>query len=500
MTGSYTAAPPQTEHHAVDVPHRMTGNCTRSVKEKNKMPVCVLSANGERLMPTENYGKVRHLLKDGRAVIAKRNPFTIQLTYDTSTYTQPIEMCVGTGYEHIGVSIKTKAKEVVSQQYDMLTNERSRHDDCRAYRRTRRNRLRYRAARFNNRVSGKKPGWIAPSLDNKVERHLDIISRYLSVMPVTDVFIKAATYDTQLLAALEAGEPVPQGKDYQHGPQYGYDTLREAVFERDHYTCVYCKRGLKDGAILHVHHAYYWKGLHGNSMRELATCCEKCNTPANHKEGGKLWGFDKPLRKYTGEAFMNSVRWILYQRAMARFQGVAEVHMTYGVISKRVRTNLGLPYSCATDAYCMGELRPEARCETEVFQKYRRNNRVLSKFYDAKYYDTREKGVIRSGNELSSGRTNRNHNLDGENLRRFRGCKKSKGRTSTRKQRYAMQPGDIVVYGNRKYVSKGCSSYGRALSLLTDGKPLMVSMKKIQLVRHKGGWVRLPHAAAEAKK
>lgn len=167
------------------------------------MPVCVLSANGERLMPTENYGKVRHLLKDGRAVIAKRNPFTIQLTYDTSTYTQPIEMCVGTGYEHIGVSIKTKAKEVVSQQYDMLTNERSRHDDCRAYRRTRRNRLRYRAARFNNRVSGKKPGWIAPSLDNKVERHLDIISRYLSVMPVTDVFIKAATYDTQLLAALE---------------------------------------------------------------------------------------------------------------------------------------------------------------------------------------------------------------------------------------------------------------------------------------------------------
>lgn len=66
------------------------------------MPVCVLSANGERLMPTENYGKVRHLLKDGRAVIAKRNPFTIQLTYETSTYTQSIEMCVGTGYEHIG--------------------------------------------------------------------------------------------------------------------------------------------------------------------------------------------------------------------------------------------------------------------------------------------------------------------------------------------------------------------------------------------------------------
>lgn len=228
-------------------------------------------------------------------------------------------------------------------------------------------------------------------------------------------------------------------------------------------------------------------------LREVQHTCQS-------QGGREAVGFDKPLRKYTGEAFMNSVRWILYQRAMARFQGAAEVHMTYGVISKRVRTNLGLPYSCATDAYCMGELRPEARCETEVFQKYRRNNRVLSKFYDAKYYDTREKGVIRSGNELSSGRTNRNHNLDGENLRRFRGCKKSKGRTSTRKQRYAMQPGDIVVYGNLQIRFQGLSSYGKALSLLTDGKPLMVSMKKIQLVRHKGGWVRLPHAAAEAKK
>lgn len=124
---------------------------------------------------------------------------------------------------------------------------------------------------------------------------------------------------------------------------------------------------------------------------------------------------------------------------------------------------------------------------------------ALRQRQDAKYYDTREKGVIRPGNELSSGRTNRNHNLDGESLRRFRGCKKSKGRTSTRKQRYAMQPGDIVAYGNRKYVSKGCSSYGRALSLLTDGKPLVVSMKKIQPVRHKGGWVRLPQAAAGAK-
>ena len=33
--------------------------------------VCVLSNNGERLMPTIRLGKVRHLLKDGKAKIIK---------------------------------------------------------------------------------------------------------------------------------------------------------------------------------------------------------------------------------------------------------------------------------------------------------------------------------------------------------------------------------------------------------------------------------------------
>lgn len=32
---------------------------------------CVLSKNGERLMPTIRLGKVRHLLKDGKAKIIK---------------------------------------------------------------------------------------------------------------------------------------------------------------------------------------------------------------------------------------------------------------------------------------------------------------------------------------------------------------------------------------------------------------------------------------------
>ena len=38
--------------------------------------VCVLSNSGERLMPTFRLGKVRRLLKDGKAKIVKHHPFT----------------------------------------------------------------------------------------------------------------------------------------------------------------------------------------------------------------------------------------------------------------------------------------------------------------------------------------------------------------------------------------------------------------------------------------
>ena len=64
-------------------------------------------------MPTSKHGKVRHMLKDGRAVIVKKNPFTIQLTYDTTEYVQPITIGVKPGYNQIAVSASTEKKNSI---------------------------------------------------------------------------------------------------------------------------------------------------------------------------------------------------------------------------------------------------------------------------------------------------------------------------------------------------------------------------------------------------
>lgn len=301
------------------------------------MLVFVISKDGERLMPTQRCGKVRRLLKDGRAVIVKRNPFTIQLTYDTTNYTQPIELCQDTGYSHIGVSVKSNSKEYISEQLNLLPDEKQRHDDCRKLRKTRRNRLRYRAPRFDNRRTSE--GWLAPSIKNKADCHIRRIGNYLSVCPVTDIYVEVGTFDTQVLKAYEEGNPIPVGEDYQKGECYSSYSLREATFKRDNYTCVICGRTIKDGAVLHAHHALFWQGRHGNSLSEMATVCEKCHTSKNHQKNGKLWGYEPKVARLEGASFMNSVRWYIFNTVKTMLPDNS-VHYTYGAATKMARRDL----------------------------------------------------------------------------------------------------------------------------------------------------------------
>ncbi len=46
------------------------------------MFVYVISKDGQPLMPTSRFGKVRRLLKESKAKVIKRCPFTIKLLYE----------------------------------------------------------------------------------------------------------------------------------------------------------------------------------------------------------------------------------------------------------------------------------------------------------------------------------------------------------------------------------------------------------------------------------
>ncbi|MCD8082022.1 MAG: RNA-guided endonuclease IscB [Clostridiales bacterium] len=335
----------------------------------------VMAMDGSRLMPTSNIKKVRKLLKSGRAKIFGHNPFTIQLLYETEHNLQPVELSEDTGYENIGLSVKSEKHEYTSRELKTLTDEKQHHDSCKKYRRTRRNRKRYRKPRFDNRKATKPKGWIPPSLEHKVDLHVREVKRYMKICPVTRINLEVGQFDTQVLAAVEKGEPVPKSVDYQHGPRYGYDTQREAVFARDGYCCRICGRSsIKDGVILRVHHIYYWKHDRSNRLWNLAAVCTDCHCPANHQPGGALYKWDPELPGLQGAAFMNTVKWYIYEQVKAAATEInpnCEVKITYGAVTKRERLNRHIEKSHANDAYCIGMFHPKHRSRPRYFEKVR---------------------------------------------------------------------------------------------------------------------------------
>ena len=449
--------------------------------------VAVISASGKKLMPTNSY-RARRLLKSKRAVIYRYRPvFTIKLVDRTDGYTQPIEYKCDTGYQNIGISICSDTKEFVNEQRDLLKDEVKRHSNSRKYRRTRRNRLRYRKKRFDNRRGMISKDGFAPSIRNKRDVHIHLYEEYYKVFPITKAVFEMGQFDTQVLKAVEAGLPVPEGTDYQRGEQYGYATLREAVFARDNYTCICCgKSAIKDGVKLRIHHIGYLSGDRSNRMANLGSVCENCHTSKNHKPGGKLYNLKPELKTFKGATFMTTVRYNMVKQLKAATPNV-DIRVTYGAATKLARKVLNVKKTHSNDAYCMGEFHPKHRSDFKHYRKCRRNSRVLSRFYDAKYRALRD-GSVKTGSQLSCGRTNRRIPRHTElNERIYRGHKISKGKLVVRRQHYQYRPGDTVWAEGKRYTVKGIISNGTRIAL-NERNP--VSVNKIDKTVHAGGWAK----------
>jgi hypothetical protein len=234
--------------------------------------VYVQDINGKPMMPTTRHGKVRRLLKDKKAVVVNLCPFTIRLTYVTSDYKQEIVLGVDAGTKHVGLSATTKSKELYSSEVILRSDIVDLLSTRRELRKTRRNRLRYRKLRFDNRVKSKRSGWIAPSVKYKIDAHIRIVDNVCSILPISRIVIEVAQFDTQKIK-----NPNISGKEYQEGDQLGFWNVREYVLARDGHKCQYCKGKSKD-KILNVHHIESRK-TGGDSPSNLITLCETC-----HKE------------------------------------------------------------------------------------------------------------------------------------------------------------------------------------------------------------------------
>jgi RRXRR protein/HNH endonuclease len=326
----------------------------------------IINRDGKPLMPCRPR-KARLLLKAGKAKIIRMIPFTLQLLYGSSGYTQTVSLGVDAGTQHIGVSATTEKQVLFEAEVKPRTDIQERLATRRQFRRARRSRkTRYRPVRILNRKKTKV--WLAPSVQHKVDAHLTTIKLVHKLLPISTTTIEVAQFDLQKLQ-----HPDIEGKGYQEGPQQGFWNVREYILFRDEHTCQWCKGKSKD-RILNVHHIESRK-TGGDRPDNLVTLCETCHDliHRSHQEH-QIEHQSHGLRDATQ---MGMLRWKTYERAKALFPNV---HLTYGYLTKKTRISHRLEKSHLIDARCIS-CHPLAKSDgtCHLIKFVRRNNRQLHK-------------------------------------------------------------------------------------------------------------------------
>ena len=338
--------------------------------------VYVLDINGQPLMPTARHGKLRRLLNSHLAKVVKRCPFTIQLLYQSTKEIQPVSLGVDAGSKHIGLAATTEQKVLYQEELTPRNDVVKLLSAKRACRHSRRNRkTRYRKPRFNNRVHSKHKGWLAPSVEVKIQEHITAIKNICKILPASEIHVETAEFDLQCLKAMEEGKTFPVGTDYQLGEQYDFYNTRQYVLHRDGYTCQCC--GVHDKDVkLHVHHIES-RQTGGNAPNNLITLCEHCHK-ALHEGKIKLPKGKKRGKSHRDAAFMGIMRNTLLERLKKEVS--VPVMMTYGYITKYWREKADLEKSHINDAICISKHPYTKPLDTYYLTKVvRHHNRQIHK-------------------------------------------------------------------------------------------------------------------------
>jgi len=412
------------EHDLKTCPNNLDGN-QLSGKREQDLRVPVLNMRGKPLMPTRP-AKARHLLKEGKAMVVRRSPFTIQLTTATGEARQDITLGVDCGYSHVGLSAVSRRSELFSAEVILRGDIVKLNSERRQYRRARRSRLWHRQPRFDNRKKDK--GWLAPSIQHKLDSSLKLTGKVKEILPIAKINVEVTAFD---IAKIK--NPDIEGEGYQNGVQKNFWNTREYVLFRDNHICQVCKGKSKD-PVLEVHHLESRK-TGGDRPDNLIALCNTCHSKVSK---GKFYLNVKIPKGFKAETFMNTVRWKLVNRLKELGNSVSH---TYGYITKSKRIEIGLEKNHVNDAFVIAGGTTQERCSSFTVNQTRRNNRRLQ---------TNRKGY----------------------------------RPSIRRKRYELQPNDLVRYDNTEKRVKGVFNYGTWVRL-DDG--VNTNVKNVEVLKYGKG-------------
>ncbi|MFX0066181.1 MAG: RNA-guided endonuclease IscB [Candidatus Hermodarchaeota archaeon] len=308
------------------------------------MIVYVLSNQGKPVMPCRPV-IARLLVKQGKAKVKRRTPFTIKLTYELEhEYTQELQIGLDTGSGAFGTVVTNDQDEVLYMSQVHLRNDiKKRMTQRRRYRRTRRHRkCRYRPVRFNNRKSSTRKGRLCPTLISKLHAHVREVQAIGKVLPISlDLLtIESGTFDTH---AIKNPQVLTNHWLYQKGERYGYENIKSYVRARDQHTCQLCK-GKSQDPHLECHHLVPKTAGGTDIPANLIVLCQTCHDQVHN--GSKRLStrtIKASISRNVQATQMNVLRSQLKQL-------FPQAQETLGCITKIDRERIGLPKTHYFDA------------------------------------------------------------------------------------------------------------------------------------------------------
>ena len=368
--------------------------------------VFVQGPDGRALDPTTRYGKVRHMLKDGRASVVCRKPFTIRLNYSPATnYTHP--MCGGTdpGRTNIGNAVLTKDGTVVYKDHVETANKNvPKHmSDRKAHRQASRRgeRLaRKRLAKKNGTVSSKldsgrlipgcdkpvevkdiintearfmnrkrSPGWLTPTVRNLISTHLNHAAFIKSILPVTEWTLEANRF-----AFMKMEDGTVRGMDFQDGRMKGYKSVEDYVFAIQDGKCACCGEPIHD-----CHHIVPRHKNGSDGPENRIGLCDECH----HKVHVGELDIDNVghKQKYGALSVLNQAIPYIYLGLVEIF-GEENVHLCQGYETKEYRESQGLVKWHTEDSECISAIGAEISSFVDTVSAYevkqfRRHDRAI---------------------------------------------------------------------------------------------------------------------------
>lgn len=320
--------------------------------------VFVIDATKQPLNPVHP-GRARLLLKEGKAAIYRRFPFTLILKGAVPVpELVSLRLKIDPGAQTTGLALLNDGSgEVVwaaevSHRGDAI---KSALDTRRAVRRSRRSRkTRYRKVRCANRR--RTTGWLPPSLESRIANVLTWVVRLMQLCPVRALSLELVKFDTQAMQ-----QPEISGVAYQQGELLGYE-IRAYLLEKWGRSCAYCG---KSGVPLQIDHIVARTNGGSSRVSNLTLACVACNQQEGNQDVHDFLAHDQarlarllsqaktPLRDATA---INRSRWALFERLKA--VGLP-LETGSGGLTKYQRTKRNLPKMHWLDAANVGNSTPE---------------------------------------------------------------------------------------------------------------------------------------------